>query len=78
MFKRINYSDLIDNMKQYEIDIFNYVKNMIEADCDGDSRLAFMYQHEASGYLACLLFNNIIDSSAFDLLSDFVNHSRFN
>lgn len=77
MFKRINYSDLIDNMKQYEIDIFNYVKNMIENDLSGESSLAFMYQNLATGYLTCLLYNNIIDSDAFDLLTDYVNHCRY-
>ena len=77
MFKRINYSDLISNMKQYEIDIFNYVKKMIEAECSGKSELAFMYSCEATGYLSCLLFNDFIDHNTFDLLSDYVNHSCF-
>lgn len=73
----IPYSQLISNMKKYEVDVFNYVRKMIEADILGNYRLASTYENECHGYIVCLFANDIIDSDTFDLLSKYLSHSRY-
>lgn len=76
-FSYIPYSVLISNMKQYEIDVFDYVRKMIEADSLGNYALAHTYENECHGYITCLLYNGIIDSDTFDLLSKYLSHNRY-
>ena len=74
-FNRINYSDLIHNMKRFEIDLFDYAKHIITASEEGKGSLASMYCNEATGYINALRANDLISSEEFFQLSDYINHN---
>lgn len=77
-FNNLAYFELIKNMTGYEIDIFNYARDIICAESSRKYELSTMYYYEACGYIRALFFNDLIDFDTFSLFTDYVNSNRYN